>query len=147
MTRSVRSGNRRVMKRAAVIVAIVASLVAPARSESVGSGAVDGVLVERGRGLYVEHYCGVCHALAALGSAGIFGPPHDDMGRVAELRVAHADGRWADARAYLRESIVDPRAYLVPGWGSGRHAMPAYVLEEDDLSALVEFLLSQRAAD
>jgi mono/diheme cytochrome c family protein len=106
---------------------------------------VDGALVEAGRGLYLEHYCGACHALAAVGAAGVFGPPHDDMGSVAQARVedpALAD-RWPDARAYLRESIVDPRAYLVPGWYSGRHAMPAYDLDDDELAALVEFLLAQ----
>ncbi|MDZ7708314.1 MAG: cytochrome c [Trueperaceae bacterium] len=104
-------------------------------------------LVERGREAYVEHYCGACHRLDAVGSAGIFGPPHDDAGRVAQERAEDPAtvGRWPDARAYIRESIEMPSAYLVPEYAGYRHAMPAYDLSDDILEALVEFLMAQHA--
>jgi len=109
-----------------------------------GEDALDPTLVERGRELYVGLYCGACHRLSAVGAGGFFGPPHDDVARLARARVADPEHalRWPDARAYLREAIRSPAAYVVPGYGPGRHAMPAYDLADDDLAALVEFLMA-----
>lgn len=106
----------------------------------------DASMVDRGRTLYVEHHCGVCHALATVGAEGFFGPPHDAMGDVAAARVASRDyeGDATDAAGYIRESIVDPQAYVVPGFALTRHPMPAYDLPEEDLDALVAFLMAQR---
>lgn len=102
--------------------------------------------VERGRKLYLQRHCGGCHALAAVGAEGFFGPPHDAMGEVAEERVASPDygGDATDAAGYVRESIVNPQAYVVPGFALTRHPMPAYDLSEDDLAALVAFLMAQQ---
>jgi mono/diheme cytochrome c family protein len=109
------------------------------------AGHEDDALVARGRQVYLDHYCGACHRLAEVGSAGIFGPAHDDAARVAQERVEDPAlaGRWPDARAYLRESIVNPAAYVVPGYAAYRHAMPAFDLSDDLLEALVEFLMEQ----
>lgn len=102
-------------------------------------------LVERGRALYLEHHCGACHALAATGSQGFFGPGHDAVAVLAAARIADQNysGAAATAREYLRESIVAPAAYVVPGYAFTRHSMPAYDLPEDDLNALVAFLMEQ----
>lgn len=100
---------------------------------------------ERGLEVYLASYCGVCHQLALAGSGGPFGPPHDAMGVVAAARVADPNYRGAagDAAGYIRESIVAPDAYLVPGYGAGRHRMPSYAgLDEADLDALVAMLLT-----
>lgn len=100
---------------------------------------------ERGRTLYLEHYCGACHRLDTVGTQGFFGPPHDAMGPVAEARVEDPSyrGEAVDAAGYLRESIARPAAYVVPGYAGTPHAMPAYALSEEDLDALVAFLLAQ----
>jgi mono/diheme cytochrome c family protein len=106
---------------------------------------VDAATIERGRALYGELYCGACHRLDAVGAQGFFGPPHDDMATVARARAEDPSnaGRWVDARAYLREAIRVPTAHIVPGYGGGRHAMPAYDVSDEDLTALVEFLMTQ----
>jgi mono/diheme cytochrome c family protein len=148
MTERVRKRHGGIMRLFALVSMVVLvwfAAVASPPVDDASSAPIDEALVDAGRDLYLQHYCGACHALAAVGAAGVFGPPHDDMGRVAQARVDDPElaDRWPDARAYLRESIVDPRAYLVPGWYSGRHAMPAYDLVDGELAALVEFLLAQ----
>ena len=48
------------------------------------------------------------------------------------------------AEEYLRESIVDPAAYIVEGYSDG--TMPKgfrFLLSEEDIDSLVAFLLTQ----
>jgi hypothetical protein len=53
-------------------------------------------------------------------------------------------GGATTAREYIRESIVSPDAYLVPGYEVTSHHMPAYGhLEEGEIQALVQLLLVQ----
>ena len=101
---------------------------------------------ERGLAVYLANSCGACHALSSAGTVGFFGPSHEAMGVIAGARVQDPDygGAAEDAEGYLLESLIDPRAYLVPGFALTPHRMPAYsVLEEADLDALVYFLLQQ----
>lgn len=102
-------------------------------------------VVSRGREVYRASYCGACHTLSAIGARGAFGPSHDAMGVIAAARLQDPgyQGAATDAEGYLRESITAPSAYLVPGWSMSSHAMPAYDLPEQDLNALVTFLLAQ----
>ena len=102
---------------------------------------------ERGREIYetgggvlrigTGNGCIVCHSLD--GSVGYepSGPSFQGISeragdRVPELSVVE----------YLRQSIVDPRAYLVEGY---RALMPTVFqyMSEDDIDALVAFLLTQ----
>ena len=124
----------------------IASLLLVAGSSGVAQDpAASNELVERGRELYLEHHCGACHALAATGSQGFFGPAHDAVAVLAAARIADPNysGEAATAADYLRESIVAPAAYVVPGYAFTRHSMPAYDLPENDLNALVAFLMEQ----
>lgn len=125
-----------------VVLAIVVALGAGV-AHAQGGGAD----TARGEQLYLELYCGMCHTLGAVGTRGSFGPPHDDIGAVAAARVGdpgyHGDAD--DAAGYLRESIARPAAYLAPGWAMSSHAMPAYDLSDEELEALVAFLLAQAA--
>jgi hypothetical protein len=53
-------------------------------------------------------------------------------------------GEAMTAEAYLRESIVAPATYLVPGYEHTRYRMPAYInLSEPELEALVQMLLRE----
>ncbi len=46
---------------------------------------------------------------------------------------------------YIRESIVNPKAYFTPGYAVSNHAMPAYTnLTEEQLDAVVYMLAQQR---
>ncbi len=107
---------------------------------------VDAARLAAGKAVYLANYCGVCHTLAAAGTAGIFGPSHERMGRTAVQRIAAPSytGAAATAADYIRESIVAPAAYFAPG-ANARHPMPPYAhLPRADVDALVYFLLQQQ---
>jgi cytochrome c2 len=103
--------------------------------------------VERGFEIYKQQYCGLCHQLDAAGTAGQFGPSHNGIGTRAEQRIHEAqyNGAATTAAAYLHESIVSPKVYVVAGYENTQHQMPAYVhLSEIDVDALVQMLLQQK---
>lgn len=100
-------------------------------------------LVARGLTVYRASYCGTCHTLTAAHTHGTFGPPHDHLLR--RVRQHFADGSYRGAaktaEAYLRESILDPGAYLEPAYAGSRYRMPAFTnLSPEDLGALVALL-------
>jgi cytochrome c oxidase subunit 2 len=45
------------------------------------------------------------------------------------------------AEAYVRESVLDPQAYVVPGFGESFTRMPSLAVTEAELDALVAYLL------
>jgi mono/diheme cytochrome c family protein len=104
-------------------------------------------LVDSGREAYRRHYCGLCHRLEAANTSGAFAPTHDAMGATADDRIRYPGytGNATTAEGYIRESILDPDTYVVPGYGGSRFRMPAYThLDESDLEALVQLLLEER---
>jgi mono/diheme cytochrome c family protein len=97
--------------------------------------------------VYKEQYCGICHQLSSAGTGGLFGPTHDGMGLIAEQRVHDAtySGSATTAEEYIRESIVSPQVYVVPGYEGTSHRMPAYrYLSDREIMAMVQMLLQQR---
>jgi mono/diheme cytochrome c family protein len=97
--------------------------------------------------VYRAQYCGVCHTLDAAETRGPFGPTHNRIGTIAAERIADPGytGNATTAEEYIRESIIDPAVYIVPGSALGRYRMGAYtMLSETELDALVQFLLEQR---
>ena len=104
-------------------------------------------LVARGREVYKEQSCGVCHTLTDVGTGGVFGPPHDSVGTVAARRIKDPayKGAATTVDGYLRESIQNPTAFRVPGYEHTRFAMPAYTgLSPQDLDALVAMLKTEK---
>jgi mono/diheme cytochrome c family protein len=104
-------------------------------------------LVGRGLEVYKEQYCGICHQFSVADTGGLFGPTHDGIGTIADQRVQAPDytGSATTGAEYIRESLLDPKAYLVPGFETTSHHMPAYThLDESDINALVQMLLQQR---
>jgi mono/diheme cytochrome c family protein len=115
---------------------------------STATNTVSPAVIEQGIAIYREQYCGICHQLTVAGTGGIFGPSHDNMGAVAQERILTPDYRGAATTAadYIRESIVAPRAYIVPEYQFGHHAMPDYAhLAEEQIDALVSLLLAQHS--
>lgn len=105
------------------------------------------VLAEQGLKVYQAQYCGICHQLDAAGTAGLFGPTHNGLAQTAEERLGDPryTGSARTAGEYVRESILNPESYLVPGYELSNHRMPAYVnLSETDLEALVQLLLQKK---
>jgi mono/diheme cytochrome c family protein len=107
--------------------------------------AVDPALVAAGLAAYRAQYCGVCHTSRAAETRGIFGPTHDGLSAtvVAYFATGSYTGSATTPAAYVRESIVDPQAWIVPGYAATPHRMPAYThLDAATVDALVAFLLA-----
>jgi mono/diheme cytochrome c family protein len=110
---------------------------------------VDTILMERGREVYLENYCGVCHTLTAANTRGTFGPNHDNAGEAAAVHVALDTyrGEASTVEDYIRESLLNPRVFYTPGFEATNHHMPAYThLPDSDIDALVHLLANQRTA-
>ncbi|MEJ2203785.1 MAG: cytochrome c [Gemmatimonadota bacterium] len=128
----------------------LASVIALAGCQRASADADTRALVRRGEEVYRTQYCGTCHALSRLGTGGRFGPSHDGVGATAEERIRDLayKGAARTAQEYLEESIIDPGAYRVPGFGGTRYVMPSYRhLPDEDIEALVQMLLRERSKD
>jgi mono/diheme cytochrome c family protein len=93
--------------------------------------------VARGRQLYRAMGCANCHEPNLLGQRN--GPPLDHIGTAAATR---RPGLSADE--YIRQSILDPGAYVVPGYQDSMPRDLGRDLPPTDLDALVAYLLSLR---
>jgi mono/diheme cytochrome c family protein len=91
--------------------------------------------VARGRQLYRSLGCANCHEPNLFGQR--LGPPLDHAGTVAATRRP-----GVSAEEYIRQSIVDPGAYLVPGYQDSMPRDLGRDLSPTDLDALVAYLLS-----
>lgn len=93
-----------------------------------------------GRQMFQKNGCGACHMLADAGGAGTAGPTLTHIGTQAGNMVP---GQSADQ--YIHESIVNPNAFIVPGFQS--NIMPkdfGQRLSDQELQALVQYLLAQK---
>jgi cytochrome c oxidase subunit II len=86
-----------------------------------------------GKTVFVNNGCDGCHTFKPAGAAGKVGP---DLDKLAEL--ARRAGKPLDE--FIRESIVNPDAYVEPGYPKG--VMPATfsTLPAAQLDALVKYL-------
>jgi mono/diheme cytochrome c family protein len=90
--------------------------------------------VARGRQLYRSMGCGNCHEPNLFGQR--LGPPLDHVGTDAATRSP-----GLSAEEYMRQSILDPGAYLVPGYQDSMPRDLGRDLSPTDLDALVAYLL------
>jgi mono/diheme cytochrome c family protein len=93
--------------------------------------------VARGQRVYLEMGCGGCHTIDGL-SAGTVGPDQTRIGTVAETRVL-----GMSAEDYIRESILDPSAYVVEGYEDIMPKNYDELIDPSRLDDLVAFLLAQ----
>jgi cytochrome c oxidase subunit 2 len=108
----------------------------PSPPSSPSSGAAGGLSVFNANG------CSTCHTLSAAHASGNVGPDLDKL-------VSYAQQAHQPLAAFVHESIVDPGAYVQPGYQNG--IMPTTFgsqLSKGQLSALVTFLVqsSQKAS-
>jgi cytochrome c oxidase subunit 2 len=86
---------------------------------------------QTGAQLFSALGCGGCHAFAPAGTDAEIGPSLDNL---------EADAKQAGQplKEYVRQSIVEPSAYIVPGYET---PMPAFdTLMDEQLDALVQYL-------
>jgi len=107
----------------------------------------------RGAKLYETLPCGSCHDISHPWPGGDICPNLGNIATEAARIVRQPDyqGRATDAAGYIRESIIDPNAYIVPGptyrQADGQSVMPktfGQTLSPTDLDDLVAFLLTHR---
>jgi mono/diheme cytochrome c family protein len=91
--------------------------------------------VARGRQLYRSSGCANCHDPNLFGQR--LGPPLDHIGTVAATRRT-----GLSAQEYVQQSILDPGAFLVPGYQDSMPRDLGRDLSNTDLDALVAYLLS-----
>jgi cytochrome c oxidase subunit 2 len=99
-------------------------------------GAAAGGGTDAGKQVFASNGCGGCHKLAAAGSAGTVGPDLDNV--VADAKKYAKGKAPAD---YIRESIQDPNAFVVPGFPKGTMPDTFKQLSKDQIDALVQFLV------
>lgn len=130
MTRhSLLFGAGAVLAAAAVVLLVVQPDAAPAR-------AIDGATVFANKG------CATCHDGPDSVAPIAVGPSLDGAAVWAADRM---DGVTADD--YVRQSIDEPGAFLSPAWSGGGESgaaspMPVLALDDDELDAVVSYLLA-----
>ena len=90
------------------------------------ASAQDASLVARGKNVYAEQKCQMCHSVAGAGNTR---GPLDGVGS----KLAAAD---------IREWITNAPAMAAKAEAGRKPAMKAYALPTNDLDALVAYLLS-----
>lgn len=93
--------------------------------------------IARGKQVYRALDCGRCHHIDRSG--GRLGP---ELTRVGAAAATRRPG--VAAEEYLRESILDPGAYIVPTYVDSMPRGLARGLSDNDLEALVAYLASLR---
>ena len=66
-----------------------------------------------GKAVFVSNACGSCHTFTPAGTNGTVGPNLDTS------PTADATKDNMDLTAFVRQSIVDPNAYIAPGYPKG----------------------------
>jgi mono/diheme cytochrome c family protein len=89
-----------------------------------------------GKAVFANNGCGACHTLTAAGSKGTIGPDLDKL-------PAYATQAKQPLEPFVRQSIVNPNAYIQPGFP--KNVMPQTFgssLSKAQLDALVQYLIS-----
>ena len=108
-----------------------ATVIGPLPTPSAGNPAI-------GKQVFLKTSCGTCHTFTPAGTSGKVGPNLDK----APAIDAKADGNMA-LDAFIRQSIVDPGAYIAKGYTGG--LMPSNFgtgLTSTQLNDLVAFIVS-----
>jgi cytochrome c oxidase subunit 2 len=88
-----------------------------------------------GAAIFNDNGCGSCHTLTAAHSTGTIGPDLDKL-------QTYAQRAGKPLAAFVQQSIVDPSAYVQPGYPD--HVMPGTFgtqLTKTQIDALVAFLV------
>ena len=127
------SERARLLLTAAIVVllggATVAVFAVDPRSDQTGRQTIDGRVV------FLTKGCTSCHSLDGVSTTGQIGPNLTGLADRAGDRVEDLE-----AEDYIRQSVLDPEAFVVDGFGA---FMPTLPLDTEELDALVEFLLAE----
>ena len=91
--------------------------------------------IARGAQVYREKSCATCHQIGTDG--GTAGPPLTHIGTVGASRQP-----GTSAEDYIRRSVLDPGAYVVPGYPDTKPRGLVRGLSQADFDDLVQYLLT-----
>jgi hypothetical protein len=107
--------------------------------------------IARGAKLFHVYLCDSCHYTGLPYPGGLYAPNLGNISQEAE-RIIHSPeykGKATNAAEYIRESILEPNVYIVPGKDyldkpgvSAMYQNFAQEMPESDLDAIVAYLLS-----
>lgn len=112
-----------------------ATSTSPSTGGRLTTGPRPAVTSDRGALLFAVKGCVGCHIHSTLASSRMKVGP--DLSSLAERAGTRVQG--LDARAYVRQSLRDPRAFAAPGYDV---QMPDLRLTEEEIESLTAFLLS-----
>ena len=132
-------GERTVSPKPQTVIGSVPTQTAPATTSTTPSGGGGttttgggGAGAASGKALFASNGCVSCHTYKPAGSKATVGPDLDKLPQYAKQAKQPLD-------AFVRKSIVDPNAYIQPGYPKG--VMPSFAhLSPSDVSALVQYL-------
>ncbi len=118
----------------AIVVLLIGATIAvyafdPATGESPTTAAIDG------RTVFLTKGCTSCHSIDGVSETAQIGP---DLTGLADRATDRVSGLAAED--YVHQSVLDPQAFIVDGYGP---LMPTLPLNTEELDALVEFLLDE----
>jgi cytochrome c551/c552 len=127
-----RSDRLGLVVTAAIVVLLAGATVAvyaidPGTDQEPMATAIDG------RTVFLTKGCTGCHSLAGVSNEGFVGP---NLTALADRAGNRVEG--LSAEEYVRQSVLDPQAYIVDGYGP---QMPVLPVDTAELDALVEYLL------
>lgn len=93
--------------------------------------------IARGRQVYRASGCASCHEGSLFNLFRPVGPALNEIGLVGAKRSP-----GMSAEDYIRQSMTDPGAYLVPGYPDSMPRGLARDMSPEDLAALVAYLAS-----
>jgi nitric oxide reductase subunit C len=126
---------------AATVAVPTATITSAAQPPAAAPGKGDAA---NGEKLFASNGCSACHSLKE--SEEIVGPSLFHIGQAAAsiIKDGGYTGKAQTAEDYIRESIVEPNAYVVPGFGPG--IMPqdfGKKLSAQDIDDLIAFLMTK----
>src|ERR671930_16098 len=127
-------GEQTVSPRPQTVVGSVPTQSAPTTTSttSSGGGGGGGGGAASGKALFASNGCVSCHTYKPAGSKASVGPDLDKL-------ATYAKTAKKPLPAFVHESIVNPNAYIQPGFQP--NVMPSFAsLQEPQINALVTFL-------
>lgn len=92
-----------------------------------------------GKAVFLSAGCSACHTLKDAGTTGTIGPDLDKLPRYAKQA-------GQPLAAFVRQSIVDPSAYIQPGYQDLMPKTFKSSIPPAKLSALVQYLVTESSA-
>lgn len=119
-----------------VIVALLAGATVAVYAYDPAPEEPGAVATADGQTVFLTAGCTACHTIDGVSETAEIGPNLTDLFDRAGDRV-----QGLSAEEYVRQSILEPQAFIVDGYGE---FMPTLPLDTHEVDALAEFLLSER---